>query len=125
MIEFTEKVRRGGFWSQRDGVMLVPTPACWHIVSVAEPIWIRNGAEGGCLVVTAFFNGVHSRFSEHKQGNGVDIRTRNLPGGYLGDAAQACAEELFDSLGSGYTVILEEDHVHAHHEPGGGKLILP
>ena len=121
MIRFKHSVE---FWrEQGDGLLIVPTPAFWRIVRAAEPIWMRHGAHE--LVITSIFNGVHTRLSEHWQGNAPDLRTRNLPGGYLGDAARSCAQELWDTLGPRYTVILEPDHIHAHHEPGGGKLILP
>lgn len=120
MISFKAGVE---FWHRQDGVLLVPTPAFWRIMEAAEPIWHNNGAPE--LVVTAIFDGRHTRLSEHWQGNAVDLRTRNLPGGALGQAAHRCVEQLHAELGSGYTVILERDHCHAHHEPGGGKLLVP
>lgn len=108
---------------ERSGLIVCVTPHTWNIVDTAQEIWVANGADA--LVVTSFVGGRHSRLSEHYQGNAVDLRTRNLPGGYLGSAAYRCAEQLHAELGNDYTVILEGDHVHAHHEPGGGKLIVP
>lgn len=124
MIDFTTKVKIGGFWSQSITGLITPTEATWHGVRTAEEIWVRNGTRDGVLWVTAFLNGQHTRLSEHKQGNAGDLRTRTLPGGYLGNAAYDSAEELYDSLHGEYTVILEDDHCHFHHEPGGGKLIF-
>ncbi|MBI5417587.1 hypothetical protein HZA55_06530, partial [Candidatus Poribacteria bacterium] len=64
-------------------------------------------------IVTYTINGTHSSGSLHYQGNAIDLRTRDLNRGQIGQATQ----QLRDSLGNNYDVIFEDDHIHIEYDP--------
>lgn len=113
-IEIKEGVRLS---AQRDGILITPTNAVIHIIETAHDIWVSEDVHNGVMVVTSILDGVHARWSEHWQGNAVDLRTWNLPGSYQGAAAKRCARRLAAELGSSFRVFLEDDHIHADHKP--------
>jgi len=45
-------------------------------------------------------------------GFALDLRTRDLPGGSGGDECRKIAEALRSSLGPGYDVVIESNHIH-------------
>lgn len=85
------------------------SPQAFFIITVAAPIWEKHGA--GELWITSGSDGVHSNNSYHHCGDGVDLRSRNLPN----DPNEA-ANELRSSLGDGYDVVVEKTHIHVEYE---------
>ena len=60
-------------------------------------------------VVTSGRDGKHMEGSLHYEGKALDIRTYNV--------LEALVKEIKDSLGVGYDVILEKDHIHIEWDP--------
>ncbi len=90
------------------------SPQALLVIQVAAPIWESVGAPE--LWITSGTDGRHSRNSYHHCGDGLDLRTRNLPGGYQGAAAQEATTKLQGSLGAEYDVVLEANHIHVEYE---------
>lgn len=74
----------------------------------ADRIWRRNGIE---LTITSTVEGVHSPRSLHPFGYAVDFRIRDFPEAQH----RAIAQELGETLGSQYRVLLEVDHIHVEY----------
>jgi len=66
--------------------------------------------------VTSVVDGQHSYGSAHFTGEGVDIRTRNVPG----DELQVIRKEIAKALGKEFDVVLESDHLHIEYDPKKG-----
>jgi len=66
---------------------------------------------GSQLVITSVSEGKHKRASKHYTGYAMDIRTHNLLD------PKAAADEIRQSLGTDFDVILEVDHIHIEFDP--------
>jgi hypothetical protein len=60
-------------------------------------------------VATSGKDGVHGRNSKHYEGLALDLRTWHVLGKVV--------ELLKQTLGEGYDVVLEKDHIHVEYDP--------
>jgi len=82
----------------------------YSAIHKAWRIWIRHGE---ALVVTSGLDGRHKKGSLHYVGLAVDLRSR-----YFVPAIRATVtRELRGSLGDGFQVIGEKDHIHVEYDP--------
>ena len=79
------------------------------IIIAAGPVWEMHGAPA--LIITSVTDGRHSDGSYHHSGDGVDLRTRNLPG-----EIELAAIDLRDALGADFDVVVERTHIHVEYE---------
>ena len=93
------------------------SPQTLLAINVAAPIWQKHGAPE--LVVTSVNDSweQHIMRSKHHRGDAVDFRTRNFPGGALGDAAKAASQELDEALGRDFDVVQKPNHCHCEYDP--------
>lgn len=76
----------------------------------AGKIWQKYGKT---LVVTSTVEGRHCKGSKHYSGLALDLRTK-----YFKKKIQAqVSDELSDSLGQDFQVLLEKDHIHVEYHP--------
>lgn len=81
----------------------------------AKPVFDQFNQQ---LVITSANDSTeHKQGSLHYKGAAVDIRTRDLLGGYTGQYAQDIVRSLREELGDDYDVILEGDHIHLEYDP--------
>lgn len=75
--------------------------------------WAVTAAGLGPFVVTSLYDGTHLPNSFHYKGRAADLRTRHL------DAASVDRmwKLLAQTLGPGWDVILESDHIHIEFDP--------
>lgn len=95
------------------------SPAIFFAISEAAVAWGVGGADE--LIVTALRNGQHRLGSRHFKGEGVDIRSKNLPP----VVRQSAVERLRLALGQRWKVLLESpgqenEHVHISYVADGG-----
>lgn len=79
---------------------------------IAEPIIVKHAP----FVVTSICDGQHMKTSLHYSGLAMDIRTRDIDPTLV----RPCVQELQESLGSQYDVVLEGDHIHLEFDPPKG-----
>ncbi len=65
------------------------------------------------FTITSGIDGKHSPNSLHYALRAIDIRTRTL----APDTVDALVDDLRDTLGAGYDVVLEDDHIHVEFDP--------
>lgn len=91
-------------------------------LTVALGVFDRHGVD---CVVTSLTEGRHRNASLHYVGAAVDLRTRHLPGGSRGAAAQAVGDQLRAALGEDFDVVVERDHIHLEFQPKSGANMPP
>lgn len=77
-----------------------------RVLDAAKLVWRQTGA--GIPTVTSGNDSIHNSNSRHYDDSALDLRTRDVPGSFHPRLAQSLAE----TLGTGYVVILESDHIH-------------
>lgn len=77
---------------------------------VAEGVF---GHHKATLTVTSCTDSKHGRASLHYVGFAIDLRTRDIPQGVVGDIA----EDLRNFLGDQYDVVREDTHLHVEFQP--------
>jgi hypothetical protein len=75
-----------------------------------QPLFTRRGYS---MVITSLLDGQHSRGSLHYKGLAVDLRRRHLSEEHV----KEIFEEMKESLGSRYDVVLESSHYHIEYDP--------
>lgn len=70
------------------------------------------------LTITSALDGTHSENSLHYSGRAIDIRIKNVP---TDDMKNLIVEELRNSLGDAYDIIVESDHIHIEFDPKIGE----
>ncbi len=80
-------------------------------IIVSQSIYHRYGYE---LTLTSITDGAHNKNSLHYVGLAVDLRIRNITHEPM---RREICDEISDSLGSNYDVILEPTHIHIEYQP--------
>lgn len=78
--------------------------------SIAESVYLKYSAEA---TITAGIDSKHSRASMHYAGRAIDLRINNVKQ----DQWSHLRQDLADSLGADFDVLLESDHIHVEYEP--------
>lgn len=95
-------IKRGVEWYQISHDMLM---AYDHWRDILAPYGIP-------AIVTSARDGVHRTGSRHYTGHAIDLRTRDIPE----NLRSTLAASLRERLGTGWTVILEKDHLHVQRD---------
>lgn len=85
-------------------------PELWVALHVADQVYTEHGAD---LVVTSVKDGKHSRGSLHYIGHAGDLRTRGMDK----QVVKLMRDEIAGRLTDEYDIIIEENHLHAEHQP--------
>lgn len=94
----------------KDGVVMPNQLVMRKVLIAAEKIWKDFGQE---LVITAGMDGTHSAGSLHPYGYAIDLRTRYFEDG---EVKRRIANQLRETLGHKYDVILHKTHVHVEYQ---------
>ena len=96
----------------KKGVRLTDLTAQCHLaMMVSWSIYAQSGADE--FVVTSVNDSVHGQNSLHDHGEAFDCRIWMLDE----DIRQTVANEIAESLGTDFDVVLESDHIHIEHDP--------
>lgn len=91
-------------------------PQIVFAIMIADQVYASHGQLE--MWLTSVDDSTHSHGSRHYSGLAIDIRTKDIPGGSLGNKARAIHATLKSRLDKEYDVILESDHIHVEYDPG-------
>lgn len=84
-------------------------------IYVSEQVYLAYNVPE--MWLTSVDDSTHGSNSLHYSGNAIDIRTRNIPGGYTGEKAKLIHAAIKARLGKEFDVVLESNHIHIEYDP--------